>query len=107
LRVQSKIATQNELAANAEAAAAGPEATPTEPKVELGARAQPADVTVNQEAIEKATRELRARVESLETELEKSKKQAATAQKEKTEIAGKLQQTNTELEQAKTELAKT
>jgi chromosome segregation ATPase len=59
-----------------------------------------------QAAIENATRELRARVESLEAELKKSQEQISTARKEKSDLTGQLQATSAELEQAKGDLAK-
>jgi tetratricopeptide (TPR) repeat protein len=109
LRVQSKIATQSDLAASAEPSAeesAAPLPGPVEPSVEVGVsrpRPQTADV---QAAIQTATKELRARVESLEAELKKSQQEISTARKEKSDISGKLQATNAELEQAKSELEK-
>jgi tetratricopeptide (TPR) repeat protein len=112
LRVQSKIETQSDLAATAQQPPAvteevvPPNVAPSEPTVEVGPgspRPKPVDV---QAAIQGATRELRARIEALETELKKSQKEISTAQKEKSEIKGKLQQTNVELEQTKGDLAK-
>jgi Flp pilus assembly protein TadD len=112
LRVQSKIDTQTDLAATAQPPPAESEETalpnvvPSGPSVEVGpgpSRPKPVDL---QAAIQDATKELRARVEALETELKKSQKEISTAQKEKSEISGKLQQTNAELEQAKGDLAK-
>jgi tetratricopeptide (TPR) repeat protein len=109
LRVQSKIATETDLAASAEPSAAHGEVFPpgpAEPSVEVGA-ALPRTQTANvQAAIETATKELRARVENLEAELKKSQQEISTARKEKSEISGKLQATSTELEQAKSELEK-
>src|SRR5690349_16569081 len=97
LRVQSKMATQTDLAAAA--GSPGPEgqapgqsaAPPSEPSVEIGVApsgAKPVDV---QAAIENATRELRARVESLEAQLTKSQQDISTAQKEKTDLTSRLQ----------------
>lgn len=114
LQVQSKLTTQKDLAETAAPVAAETEAplptnaaTPAEPKVEIGARpGQPAAVDV-QAAIQEATKELRARVDALETELKQSQKEVSSAQKEKSEISGRLQETNLELEQAKAELART
>ncbi len=109
LRVESKIATQTDLAASAEPSPAESEAPlpgPPEPSVEVGVsrpRTNSADV---QAAIQDATKELRTRVEGLEAELKKSQQQISTAQKEKSEISGKLQSTNAELEKAKSELVK-
>jgi len=110
LRVESKIATQKDLAESA--GATGPEATPpnvapVEPSVEVGRPAPQPKPEVNQAAIQDATKELRARVEKLEADLKKSRTEITTAQKEKSEIAGKLKKTDAELEQAKVELAKT
>jgi len=112
LRVQSKIDTQTDLAATAQPPpaeseeAASPNVVPSGPSVEVGpGPSRPKRVDV-QAAIQDATKELRARVEALETELKKSQKEISTAQKEKSEISGKLQQTNAELEQAKGDLAK-
>jgi Flp pilus assembly protein TadD/predicted nucleic acid-binding Zn-ribbon protein len=112
LRVQSKIDTQSDLAASTQAPpaetdeAASSNVVSAEPSVEIGPRpSHPKPVDV-QAAIQDATRELRARVETLETELKKSQKQISAAQKEKSEIAGKLQQTSAELEAAKSDLAR-
>ncbi len=80
---------------------------PSEPSVELGAQPRSAKSADVQAAIRDATKELRARVDALEAELKKSQKEISTAQKEKSEISGKLQETNAELEKAKSELAKT
>ncbi|MDQ3198250.1 MAG: tetratricopeptide repeat protein [Verrucomicrobiota bacterium] len=111
LRVQSKIDTQSDLAATSPPAESGtgeassPNVAPSGPRVEIGTPPRPPPVDV-QAAIQNATKELRARVETLETELKKSQKEISTAQKEKSEISGKLQQTNAELEQAKGQVAK-
>ncbi len=111
LRVQSKIATQKDLAASAESAPPAIELPltnppPTEPSVEIGASPRPVQSVNVQAAIQDATKELRARVEALEKELKNSQRQISTAQKEKSEIAGKLQETSAELDLARTELAK-
>ncbi|MEO8439756.1 MAG: tetratricopeptide repeat protein [Spartobacteria bacterium] len=112
LRLQSKIDTQSDLAANAqppeterESTAAPPSVSSSGPSVEIG-RPQAAPPVDMQAAIRDATRELRARVETLETELKKSQKEISTAQKEKSEISTRLQQTNAELEQARGQVAK-
>ena len=112
LRVQSKLATQSDLAATAGSpvpeskAPALPKASPAEPNVEVavGSTTTKPDL---QAAIQDATKELRTRVEALEAELKKSQQDISTAQKEKFEIAGRLQATNAELELAKGDLAKT
>jgi DNA repair exonuclease SbcCD ATPase subunit len=113
LRVQSKIATQKDLAETAEPIAAEtevpaqPSGAPSEPSVEIGAQPRPSPAVDVQAAIQDATKGLRARVDALQAELKKSQKEISTAQKEKSEISGRLQETNVELEQAKAALAKT
>ncbi len=109
LRVQSKIGTQKDLAETAEPAAPAPppNGTPAEPSVEIGAPPRPGPAVDAQAAIQDATKELRARVDALEAELKQSQKEISTAQKEKSDISGRLQETNLELEQAKGELVKT
>jgi Flp pilus assembly protein TadD len=110
--VQSKIETQTDLAASAESPPAesnqpqSPGPSPTEPTVQIGPPPAPPSSVDVQAAIQDATRQLRNRVDALEAELKKSQQEISTAQKEKSEIAGKLQQTNTELEQAKGDLTK-
>ncbi len=111
LRVESKISTQTDLS-DATAASTIPEpdlpsigGTHAGPSVELGGGQAPPSVDT-QAAIRDATRELRARVDALEAELKSSREQIDTAQKEKFEIKGKLQETDAALEQAKSELAK-
>jgi Flp pilus assembly protein TadD/uncharacterized coiled-coil DUF342 family protein len=107
--VQSKIATETDLAASAEPAAGKSEVPlpgPAEPSVEVRV-ARPRTPTADAHAaIETATQELRARVENLEAELKKSQQEISTARKEKSEISGKLQTSSAELEQAKSELEK-
>ena len=113
LRVQSKIDTQKDLAATAETTESetepglSPNVAPVEPSVDLGTQTRPSKSADVEKAIEKATKELRERVDTLETELQKSQKEISTAQKEKSEISGKLQETNAELEHAKVELVRT
>ncbi len=115
LRLQSKISTQNDLSEGAAAAVAEAEpplpngAPPpqAQPNVDLGGPTKADQAAATQAAIQEATRELRARVDALETELKTSRKQIDTAQKEKAEIAGKLHETGTALEQARSDVAKT
>ena len=111
LRVESKISTQTDLS-DATAASTIPEpglpsigGTHAEPSVELSGGQAPPPVDT-QAAIRDATRELRARVDALEAELKSSREQIDTAQKEKFEIKGKLQESDAALEQAKSDLAK-
>ncbi|HEY1583594.1 MAG TPA: tetratricopeptide repeat protein [Chthoniobacterales bacterium] len=113
LRVQSKISTQADLAGavgTPGVGEAGPSSgqTSLEPDVEVGlSTATPVKTADVQAAIQEATKDLRARVESLESELKKSQEQISAAQKEKSDISGKLQATGAELEAAKGDLAKT
>jgi len=112
LRVQSKMATQTDLAATigsqpAETQApAVPGASPTEPSVEIAVAPSGPKQAEVEAAIENATRDLRARAERLETQLKKSQQAISAAQQEKSDLAGRLQATNAELEQAKGELTK-
>ncbi|MGI8890112.1 MAG: tetratricopeptide repeat protein, partial [Chthoniobacterales bacterium] len=112
LRIQSKIETQTDLAATAQPAAEGNQvgnpanAPPTETNIDLGAQPPPAKGPDVQLAIQNATRDLRTRVEALESELHKSQKEISTAQKEKSDLKGRLQQSNSELEKAKGQVAK-
>ena len=109
LRVQSKLETQKDLAATESETESSlpPDIVPVEPSVDLGTQARPSNSADVQGAIQNATKELRARVDALEAELQKSQKDISTAQKEKSEISGKLLETDAELEQAKGELART
>jgi tetratricopeptide (TPR) repeat protein len=113
LRVQSKIETQKDLAETAAPTGSEtetpvpPKVVPAEPSVELGTQPRPSKSVDVQAAIQNATKELRARVDTLEAELQKSQSEISTAQQEKSEIAGKLQETSAELEQAKGDLART
>jgi len=113
LRVQSKIDTQKDLAVTAAPTesetepAVEPNVAPGGPSVELGTQQRLSKSADVQAAIQDATKDLRARVDALEAELQRSQKDISTAQKQKSEISGKLQETDAELEQAKAELAKT
>jgi Flp pilus assembly protein TadD len=112
LRVQSKLSTQSDLAATAQPptpsgeTGLSPGATAPEPSVEIGVSRQLTASGDVQAAIEKATKELRDRVDALEAQLKKSQAENTAAQKEKFELAGRLQTANAELEQARGEAAK-
>ena len=112
LRVQSKLSTQSDLAATTrppsapEATGVSPDGTGPTPSVEIGVSRQLSRTSDVQAAIEKATRELRERVEALEAQLRKSQVETSQAQKEKFELAGRLQSANAELEQARSDAAK-
>lgn len=111
LRVQSKLATQSDLAAAAGAPATGSEAgvspnvAPAEPSVEIGAPSHLARSVDLQAAVEEATQKLRHRVDTLEAELKKSQQETSSAQKEKLELAGRLQAAHADLEKAKSDAA--
>ena len=115
LRVQSKIETRKDLAESATPPGSEmdtqvpPNMAPVAPNVDLGSqpRPRPSNAVDVQAAIQNATKDLRARVDSLEAELQKSQKDITTAQKEKSEISGKLLETSAELEKAKGDLART
>ncbi|MGZ5019488.1 MAG: hypothetical protein ACXWAV_03590, partial [Chthoniobacterales bacterium] len=133
LRVQSKIGTQADLAAASEPAP--PATTPlpsqnftaAQPSVEIGsspvrlpspsqietrpAAAQPVTAAIapsapTDAAIKRATRDLQDKVDQLQTELQKSRSQYSSVQKEKETLNGKLQETNSKLEKAQADLQK-
>ena len=135
LRVQNKVGTQADLAAASEPAPAPatspmlPQgAGPAEPSVEIGktrpgeARlplppAQPDQrpiaaapgapaATPSEAAIKEATKKLQEKVDQLQSELQKSRSQYSSVQKEKETLTGRLQETNSKLEKAQAELQK-
>ena len=127
LRVQNKIGTQGDLAATSEPV---PETAPSlpqtpgpaEPSVEIGTRVGEARIPVpaasepratvaaaatpSEAAIKEATKKLQDKVDQLQTDLQKSRSQYTSVQKEKETLTGKLQETNTKLEKAQGELQK-
>ena len=135
LRVQNKIGTEADLAATAEppapaqspaAPAASPllpqTAGPAEPSVDVGkSRAAEARLPVpstpadargvaaapSEAAIKEATRKLQDKVDQLQAELQKSRKEYSSVQKEKETLTSRLQDTNAKLEKAQSELQKT
>src|SRR4051812_16906645 len=78
LRVQSKIDTQTDLAATTVTIGSetepglSPHVAPVEPNVDLGGQTRPSKPVDVEKAIEKATKALRERVDTLEIELQKS-----------------------------------
>lgn len=119
LRVQSKISTQADLSEGAAEALANAGEPPlpsadranenqlsAQPTIDVGAPSKEEEAANVQSAIQDATKELRAKVDSLEAELKTSRQQVDAAQKEKQEISGKLEETSAALEQAKGEVAK-
>ncbi|MGZ5004125.1 MAG: hypothetical protein ACXWG7_01200, partial [Chthoniobacterales bacterium] len=134
LRVQSKIGTQADLAAASEPTP--PATTPlpsqnftaaAQPSVEIGsgpvrlpspsqietrpAAAQPVTAAIapsapTDAAIKRATRDLQDKVDQLQNELQKSRSQYSSVQKEKETLNGKLQETNSKLEKAQADLQK-
>ena len=123
LRVEGKAATQKDFNASAPSTAGNiaspplPErSTTVEPNVELlpvrpsqdrAATASNTPPPPSDAVIQEATRKLRGRVEDLEAQLEKSRSELTTAQKEKETVATQLQETNTRLAQAQEEVEKT
>ncbi len=107
LRVQSKLATQSDLAASARPATGESATAPGNggATIEIGAASGLPKSTDMQAAIEKATQELRSRVDRLEAQLKQAQREASTAQKEKFELVGRLQATSAELEKAKGDAA--
>jgi tetratricopeptide (TPR) repeat protein len=117
LRAESKLATQKDLNATAGSVAAPPlpeKAGPVEPSVELlpprpgQSRAAATPLPAPSDAvIQEATKRLRGRVEELEAQLQKSRGDLTTAQKEKEMVASQLQETNAKLTLAQKEVEKT
>jgi tetratricopeptide (TPR) repeat protein len=116
VRVEGKISTRKSLNASSSPSAGMisspplPEkAEPSEPSVDL-VPPRPAEKQVtasNDAAIQAATKKLRARVEDLQTELQKSHADLNAAQKEKASVASQLKETNAKLLQAQKEVEKT
>jgi tetratricopeptide (TPR) repeat protein len=120
LRVQAKAGTQRDLNANAPAAGGNlsppglPEkAGSTPPRTEL-LRPPPEQNRVtstaplpSDAAIQEATKRLRGRVEDLEAQLQKSRGDLTTAQKEKETVVTQLRETNARLTEAQKEAEKT
>lgn len=122
LRLQDKVATQNDLAATTappETAEENPqkEALP-EAKIETTvsqksvaapqvAEAPPGPRPPSDAAIKAATEKLNAKLEQLQAELEKSRDQLGAAQKEKETLNGQLKESGSKLQQAQAELEKT
>ncbi len=129
LRVQTKIGTQADFAATSQPAPVEPpllpqNAGPAEPSVEIGPNSQarlpvptqtiapvaPAPVAAasvpSDAAIKKATKELQDKVDQLQAELQKSRTQYSSVQKEKETLTSRLQETNSKLEKAQAEVQK-
>src|SRR5437660_7034821 len=113
LRVQSKASTQEDLTTGP---APLPESAPVlpqnpkapEPSVQVATpRANETTVQVpNDAAIQNATKRLRDKVDQLETELQKSRTQITSVEKEKESLNGRLQETKSKLDKAQSELEK-
>ncbi len=83
-------------------APAAPAPTPAPAPVVAAAPAP----TPSEAAIKEATKKLQDRVDQLNAELQKSRKEYSSVQKEKETLASRLQETNTKLEKAQTDLQK-
>ena len=113
LRVQSKVSTQEDLTAGPTPL---PESVPVlpqnskapEPSVQVTTqRANEATAQIaNDVAIQTATKKLRDKVDQLETELQKSRSQISSVEKEKESLNGRLQETKSKLDKAQGELEK-
>lgn len=111
LRVQDKVSTQNDLAAGAAPLGNPPplpqNSSPAQASVEIVTPRGEAAVQVpNDTAIREATQKLREKVDQLQAELQKSRDQIATVEKEKESLHGRLEETNSKLEKAQSELDK-
>lgn len=127
LRVQGKVSTQEDLTTGPTSL---PEGTailpdqpgPPEPSVEITppratkvappaatsetARAPVSAPTPDDAAIRAATKKLQDKVDQLQAELQKSRSQFTTAEKEKETLNGRLKETNSKLDKAQGELEK-
>jgi Flp pilus assembly protein TadD/predicted nuclease with TOPRIM domain len=113
LRVQDKASTQSDLAATSspppenppsrEAAAAAPKPSAEVTSVRPSTTAAP---TPNEAAVKEATAKLNEKIDQLQSELQKSRGQLESAQKEKESLNGKLTETSSKLNQAQGEVEK-
>lgn len=71
------------------------------------AASAPAGGKASEAVIKEATRKLQDKVDQLQAELDRSRTQYSSVQKERETLNGKLQETNSKLEKAQTELEKT
>ena len=127
LRVQGKVSTQEDLTTGPtplpEGAPILPQQPgPPEPTVEITplrvtkapppaatpetAKAPAPAPTPDDAAIREATKKLQSRVDQLQAELEKSRSQFTTAEKEKETLNGRLKETNSKLDKAQSDLEK-
>ena len=119
LRLQDKVSTQSDLAA---ASTPLPETAPAlapaqntgtpKPSVEITTprvveAPAPGPSVPSDAVIKEATKNLNAKVDQLQTELEKSRSQLGAAEKEKENLSDRLKQTSSKLETAQGELEKT
>jgi Flp pilus assembly protein TadD/uncharacterized coiled-coil DUF342 family protein len=123
LRVQGKASTQEDLSSGPTPVPELPQQSgPTEPSVEIATprapqtpsraveaapspKAAPAG-TPNDAAIREATKKLQGRVDQLQAELQKSRNQFTSVEKEKETLNNKLKETNSKLDKAQGELDK-
>jgi Flp pilus assembly protein TadD len=127
LRVQGKVSTQEDLTAGPtplpEGAPILPQQPgPPEPTVEItplrvtkapppaatpeAVKAPAPAPTPDEAAIREATKKLQSKVDQLQAELEKSRNQFTTAEKEKEMLNGRLKETNSKLDKAQSDLDK-
>jgi Flp pilus assembly protein TadD len=135
LRLEGKMSTQKDLVATNEPGPVNPPILPgnagprptnsagpalpeqsgsPEPNVQLvaprvAAAKSPTETpvpTVSDGAISTATRQLRDKVDRLESELQKQKKEFTAVQKEKENLGGRLQETNAKLQKAQSDIEK-
>ena len=113
LRIQDKVSTENDLAATASRA---PKEAPTPsetegwsepgPEVVTPRTTETSSVVSSDTAIKEATKNLRSKVDQLQTALERSRADLEIARKEKEIVNARLQKTNSKLEQAQGEIEK-
>ena len=91
LRIQDKLATQNELAT-----------APQNP----GQPDEGVNVVTSDAAVKEATKKLRSKVDQLQSALDKSRDDLETARREKELVDARLKETNSKLEKAQSEMEK-
>ena len=111
LRVQSKVATPNNLVAGSKPVSGNEAPTQSsgiaQPSIEIVTPQQEsAEQVPNDAAIQDATRKLHEKVDQLQQELQKSRDKIAAVEKEKESLRGRLDETNSKLETARNEVEK-
>jgi myosin heavy subunit len=108
LRVQEKARTQSDLAATSAppVESAAPAVSLATPQPSAVSPTAPTAQVPNDAAIKEATKKLNEKIDQLQRELQKSRSQLETVQKDKESLNGRLNDTTTKLTQAHGDLEK-